>query len=63
MFRNFNYSNYNTELENKIMVGNEKIILKIGQHTKLWFLLHPRVAKAPTSLHVRMTSPGLSVLA
>ena len=27
MFRNFNYSNYITELENKIMVRNEKIIL------------------------------------
>ena len=26
MFRNFNYSNYNTEQENKIMVGNEKSI-------------------------------------
>ena len=25
MFRNFNYSNYNTELENKIMVRNGKI--------------------------------------
>ena len=27
MFQNFNYSNYNTELENKIMVRNEKLIL------------------------------------
>ena len=27
MFRNFNYSNYNTELENKIMVRNDKLIL------------------------------------
>ena len=26
------------------------------------FLLHRRVAKALTSLHVRMTSPGLSLL-
>ena len=25
LFRDFNYSNYNTELENKIMVRNEKI--------------------------------------
>ena len=27
IFRNFNYSNYNTEQENKIMVRNEKLIL------------------------------------
>ena len=27
MFRNFNYSNYNNELENRIMVRNEKLIL------------------------------------
>ena len=30
---------------------------------KWWFLLHRRVAKAPTSMRVRMTSPGLSLLA
>ena len=29
MFQNFNYSNYNTEFENKIMVLNEKITLWI----------------------------------
>ena len=46
-------------LENKIMARSEKLILWIGQHTRWWFLLHRRVAKAPTSLHVCMTSQSM----